>query len=50
MHAGARIKPGVAADLDGLNIHIYSFFRLDDGTRVYVHPEHPGSQFNSELA
>ncbi len=48
-YAGARIKPGVAADLDGLNIHIYSFFRLDNGTRIYVHPEHPGSEFNSEL-
>lgn len=36
----------MAAKLDALNYHTYSFFRLDDGTRIYVQPEHPGSNFN----
>lgn len=45
-YMGARITATEAASLDGLNIHNYSYARLDDGgngTRLGVHPEHPAS-------
>jgi hypothetical protein len=36
----------VAPKIDAVNIHVYSFFNLDNGTRVAVHPEHYGSAMN----
>jgi len=46
--AGARVSQAIAPKLSGLNLHIYSFFTLLNGTTVAVHPEHWGSEMNGE--
>ncbi len=45
-YIGARIPESAIGDLDGINIHNYSFIRSPTGERIAVHPEHPGSEFN----
>lgn len=45
-YLGARLPEDLAPKIDALNLHIYSFFHLDNGLRVGVHPEHPGSSMN----
>ena len=47
-YVGARVSEAIAPKLDALNLHIYSFFSLMNGTRIAVHPEHPGSHMNGE--
>jgi hypothetical protein len=51
-YMGARITATEAVSLDGLNVHNYSYSRLDDGgngTRIGVHPEHPSSSMREIL-
>ncbi|KAG2432171.1 hypothetical protein HXX76_009091 [Chlamydomonas incerta] len=48
---GARITPDVAPLLDGLNLHVYSWYRDPEAQPVVgaergVHPEHRGSSMN----
>ncbi len=46
LRPGARIPADVSLWLDGLNLHVYSWFRGQDGVSRGVHPEHPGSSMN----
>jgi hypothetical protein len=41
-----RFVQDIAPKIDAVNIHLYSFFNVDNGTRVGVHPEHYGSSMN----
>lgn len=48
---GARVTSDVAPLLDGLNLHVYSWYRDPESQPVVgaergVHPEHPGSTMN----
>ena len=45
-YIGARLPADLAPKIDALNVHIYSFFNNATGSRVGVHPEHPGSSMN----
>uniref|UniRef100_A0A383VQX7 F5/8 type C domain-containing protein n=1 Tax=Tetradesmus obliquus TaxID=3088 RepID=A0A383VQX7_TETOB len=46
-YIGTRLPQDIAPKIDAVNTHVYSFFNLDNGTRVAVHPEHYGSAMNS---
>ena len=48
-YMGARITPGEAKYLDGINVHYYSWVHQPDGTRISVHPEHPGTELRGIL-
>jgi len=43
-YIGARITSLEADLIDGLNLHMYSFYKGSDGVRRAVHPEHLGSK------
>lgn len=47
-YLGARLPEDLAPKIDALNLHIYSFYYLDNGARVGVHPEHFGSSMNGK--
>jgi hypothetical protein len=49
-YIGARLPEDLAPRIDALNLHTYSFYNNAVGQRVGVHPEHPGSSMNGELA
>ncbi|MEZ4961802.1 MAG: discoidin domain-containing protein [Saprospiraceae bacterium] len=44
-YIGARISKAAAEQLDGINIHAYSYAPAQNGQRKAVHPEHPNSTF-----
>ncbi|MEZ4953508.1 MAG: hypothetical protein R2825_08020 [Saprospiraceae bacterium] len=44
-YIGARVTQEMAAKLDGVNVHAYSYITDYDGVRKAVHPEHPLSTF-----
>lgn len=44
-YIGARVTQEMAAKLDGVNVHAYSYITGYDGIRKAVHPEHPISTF-----
>lgn len=44
-YIGARITEVMAAKLDGLNTHVYSYITTDQGQRKAIYPEHPLSSF-----
>lgn len=43
-YMGARLTPALAAMVDGINVHHYSYTTDQNGTRIAVHPEHPESE------
>lgn len=45
-YIGARLPADLAPKIDALNLHVYSFFNNATGSRIGVHPEHPGSSMN----
>jgi hypothetical protein len=47
-YIGARLPADLAPKIDALNLHIYSFYNNETGSRIGVHPEHPGSSMNGE--
>ena len=44
-YIGARVNEEMAAKLDGVNTHVYSYVTGSNGKRRAVHPEHPLSSF-----
>jgi hypothetical protein len=47
-YIGARLPADLAPKIDALNLHIYSFYNNETGSRIGVHPEHPGSSMNGK--
>lgn len=45
-YMGARIKEAILPNLDGLNIHLYSYLRNPFGRVSGTYPEHKNSTFN----
>ena len=46
-YIGTRVLPEVAANIDVINFHTYSYYRTEQGTRTGIYPEHSESSFNS---
>nr|MBI1230585.1 hypothetical protein [Cytophagales bacterium] len=47
---GYKLSEAAAPYLDGINLHLYSYIRNDQGVRLAVHPEHPASQMRALFA
>ena len=47
---GYKLSEAAAPYLDGINLHLYSYYRNDQGIRLAVHPEHPASQMRALFA
>jgi len=47
---GYKLSQAAAPYLDGINLHLYSYIRNDQGVRLAVHPEHPASQMRALFA
>lgn len=47
---GYKISEAAAPYLDGVNLHLYSYIRNDQGVRLAVHPEHPASEMRALFA
>ncbi|WP_158858025.1 T9SS type A sorting domain-containing protein [Lunatibacter salilacus] len=47
---GYKISEAAAPYLDGINLHLYSYIRNDQGIRLAVHPEHPASEMRALFA
>lgn len=47
---GYKLSQAAAPYLDGINLHLYSYIRNDQGIRLAVHPEHPASEMRALFA
>ncbi len=43
-YMGYKLSEAAAPYLDGINLHLYSYIRNEQGIRIAVHPEHPASE------
>ena len=43
-YIGGKLPEAAAPYLDGINLHLYSYIRNEQGVRLAVHPEHPDSE------
>lgn len=46
-YMGTKLHEAAAPYLDGINLHLYSYYRNDEGARIAVHPEHPASEMRA---
>lgn len=46
-YMGTKLHEAAAPYLDGINLHLYSYYRNIDGARIAVHPEHPASEMRA---
>lgn len=46
-YMGTKLHEAAAPYLDGINLHLYSYYRNDEGERIAVHPEHPASEMRA---
>lgn len=49
-YMGYKLSEAAAPYLDGINLHLYSYVRNEQGVRVAVHPEHPASEMRALFA
>ncbi|NHE55925.1 T9SS type A sorting domain-containing protein [Cyclobacterium plantarum] len=49
-YMGTKLSEKAAAHLDGINLHLYSYFRNEADVRLAVHPEHPASEMRALFA
>jgi hypothetical protein len=46
-YMGTKLPEAAAPYLDGINLHLYSYYRNVEGERIAVHPEHPASEMRA---
>ena len=46
-YMGTKLPEAAAPYLDGINLHLYSYYRNSEGERIAVHPEHPASEMRA---
>ena len=46
-YMGTKLHEAAAPYLDGINLHLYSYYRTNEGDRIAVHPEHPASEMRA---
>ncbi|WP_339922640.1 T9SS type A sorting domain-containing protein [uncultured Cyclobacterium sp.] len=46
-YMGSKLNEAAAPYLDGVNLHLYSYYRNTEGERIAVHPEHPASEMRA---
>ncbi|WP_375586085.1 discoidin domain-containing protein [Cyclobacterium xiamenense] len=49
-YMGYKLSEDAAPYLDGINLHLYSYIRNEQGVRLAVHPEHPASEMRALFA
>ncbi|SEI75696.1 serine/threonine-protein kinase ATR [Cyclobacterium xiamenense] len=49
-YMGYKLSEDAAPYLDGINLHLYSYIRNEQGVRLAVHPEHPASEIRALFA
>lgn len=49
-YMGYKLSEAAAPYLDGINLHLYSYIRNEQGIRLAVHPEHPASEMRALFA